>query len=150
LEEDIMAQDYNKQNTYDVAQVAMGADKNQFMKAIIEAEKYKGPSLIIAYSPCINHGIREGMGRSQAREKQAVESGYWHLWRYNPELKKEGKNPFILDSKEPKEDFLKFLDGEVRYTSLKKTFPDIAEELFAKAREDAEERYENYKRMAGN
>ena len=90
------------------------------------------------------------MGRSQAREKQAVESGYWHLWRYNPELKKEGKNPFILDSKEPKEDFLKFLDGEVRYTSLKKTFPDIAEELFAKAREDAEERYENYKRMAGN
>ncbi|NLM26761.1 MAG: pyruvate:ferredoxin (flavodoxin) oxidoreductase [Clostridiaceae bacterium] len=132
-----------------VAQVAMGADKNQFLKAVIEAEKYDGPSLIIAYSPCINHGIREGMGRSQARSKQAVESGYWHLWRYNPELKKEGKNPFILDSKEPTGDFQQFLNGEVRYTSLKKTFPDIAEELFAKAEEDAKERYENYKRMAG-
>ncbi len=131
-----------------VAQVAMGADKNQFLKALIEAEKYDGPSLIIAYAPCINHGIREGMGRSQAHTKKAVESGYWHMWRYNPELKKEGKNPFTLDSKEPTEDFLKFLEGEVRYTSLKKTFPDIAEELFAKAQEDAKARYETYKNMA--
>jgi pyruvate-ferredoxin/flavodoxin oxidoreductase len=131
-----------------VAQVAMGADKNQFLKAIIEAEKYDGPSLIIAYAPCVNHGIREGMGRTQARTKQAVESGYWHMWRYNPELKKEGKNPFTLDSKEPKEDFQKFLDGEVRYTSLKKTFPDIADALYKKAHKDAKERYEGYKKMA--
>ncbi len=131
-----------------VAQVAMGADKNQFLKAIIEAEKYDGPSLIIAYAPCINHGIREGMGRTQARTKQAVDAGYWHMWRYNPELKKEGKNPFILDSKEPTEDFMKFLEGEVRYTSLKKTFPEIADELFAKAYEDAKSRYEGYKKMA--
>jgi pyruvate-ferredoxin/flavodoxin oxidoreductase len=131
-----------------VAQVAMGADKNQLMKALIEAEKYDGPSLIIAYAPCINHGIRQGMGRTQARTKQAVEAGYWHMWRFNPELKKEGKNPFILDSKEPNADFLEFLEGEVRYTSLKKTFPDIAEELFAKAYEDAKGRYESYKKMA--
>lgn len=131
-----------------VAQVAMGADKNQFLKAIIEAEKYDGPSLIIAYAPCINHGIREGMGRTQARTKQAVDAGYWHMWRYNPELKKEGKNPFILDSKEPTEDFMKFLEGEVRYTSLKKTFPEIADELFTKAYEDAKYRYESYKKMA--
>lgn len=131
-----------------VAQVAMGADKNQLMKALTEAEKYDGPSLIIAYAPCINHGIRQGMGRTQARTKQAVEAGYWHMWRFNPELKKEGKNPFTLDSKEPSEDFRKFLEGEVRYTSLQKTFPDIAEELFNKAYEDAKERYESYKRMA--
>jgi len=131
-----------------VAQVAMGADKNQFLKAIIEAERYNGPSLIIAYAPCINHGIRQGMGRTQAREKQAVDAGYWHLWRYNPELKKEGKNPFILDSKEPTADFQEFLDGEVRFTSLKNTFPDIAEELYAKAKQDALERYENYRKMA--
>ena len=127
-----------------VAQVAMGADKNQFLKAILEAEKYNGPSLIIAYAPCINHGIRQGMGRTQARSKQAVDAGYWHLWRYNPELKEQGKNPFILDSKEPSEDFQEFLDGEVRYTSLKRAFPDIADELYAKAKKDAEERYENY------
>ena len=88
------------------------------------------------------------MGRTQARTKQAVEAGYWHMWRFNPELKKEGKNPFILDSKEPNADFLEFLEGEVRYTSLKKTFPDIAEELFAKAYEDAKGRYESYKKMA--
>jgi len=131
-----------------VAQVAMGADKNQFLKAIIEAERYNGPSLIIAYAPCINHGIRQGMGRTQARAKQAVEAGYWHLWRYNPELKKEGKNPFILDSKEPTADFQEFLDGEVRFTSLKNTFPEIAEELYEKAKQDAQERYETYKKMA--
>jgi len=131
-----------------VAQVAMGADKNQLLKALIEAEKYDGPSLIIAYAPCINHGLKEGMGRTQANAQQAVEAGYWHLYRYNPELKAQGKNPFILDSKEPKASFRKFLDGQVRYTSLSATFPEIAEELFAKAEEVAKEKYETYKKMA--
>jgi len=131
-----------------VAQVAMGADKNQLLKALIEAEKYDGPSLIIAYAPCINHGLKEGMGRTQANAQQAVEAGYWHLYRYNPELKAQGKNPFTLDSKEPKASFRKFLDGQVRYTSLTATFPEIAEELFAKAEEVAKEKYENYKKMA--
>ncbi|MFU0800137.1 MAG: pyruvate:ferredoxin (flavodoxin) oxidoreductase [Xylanivirga thermophila] len=131
-----------------VAQVAMGADKNQLMKAMIEAESYKGPSLIIAYAPCINHGIKGGMGRSQNQEKRAVESGYWHLYRYNPELKDEGKNPFTLDSKEPTASFRDFIGSEVRYTSLLKTFPEHAEELFAKAEADAKERYERYKKLA--
>jgi pyruvate-ferredoxin/flavodoxin oxidoreductase len=131
-----------------VAQVAMGADKNQVLKAFLEAEKYDGPSLIIAYAPCVNHGIREGMGRTQANEKQAVECGYWHLYRFNPELGKEGKNPFSLDSKEPKASFREFLNGQVRYTSLVKAFPKEAEELFAKAEEDAKERYNNYKKKA--
>ena len=131
-----------------VAQVAMGADKNQLLKVLIEAEKYDGPSLIIAYAPCINHGLKEGMGRTQANAQQAVESGYWHLYRYNPTLKEEGKNPFTLDSKEPKASFREFLDGQVRYTSLTATFPEVAEELFAKAEEAAKEKYENYKKMA--
>lgn len=131
-----------------VAQVAMGANMNQLLKAFIEAEKYDGPSLIIAYAPCINHGLKEGMGRTQANAKQAVEAGYWHLYRYNPELKKEGKNPFILDSPEPKASFREFLNGQVRYTSLSATFPEIAEELFAKAEEAAKEKYETYKKMA--
>jgi len=131
-----------------VAQVAMGANMNQFMKALTEAESYKGPSLIIAYSPCINHGIKIGMGKTQFREKQAVEAGYWHLYRYNPELKKQGKNPFILDSKEPKASFREFLMGEVRYTSLLNTFPEIAEKLFAKAEAEAKERYETYRKLA--
>ncbi|QOR33626.1 pyruvate:ferredoxin (flavodoxin) oxidoreductase [Clostridium sp. 'deep sea'] len=131
-----------------VAQVAMGADKNQFMKAIKEAEAYPGPSLIIAYSPCINHGLRVGMGKSQLRIKQAVDAGYWHMWRFNPELSKEGKNPFVLDSKEPKADFQEFLMGEVRYTSLKATFPEIADELFAQAEKDAKDRYTKYKRLS--
>lgn len=131
-----------------VAQVAMGADKNQFLKAITEAERYHGPSLIICYAPCINHGLKEGMGRSQANEKQAVECGYWHLYRYNPELKKENKNPFILDSKEPTASFREFLNGQVRYTALTRDFPDIAEELFAKAEEAAKERYNTYRKMA--
>jgi pyruvate-ferredoxin/flavodoxin oxidoreductase len=126
----------------------MGANKNQTLKAFIEAERYKGPSIIIAYSPCINHGIKIGMGKSQYREKQAVDAGYWHLWRHNPELKEEGKNPFMLDSREPKESFYDFLMGEVRYASLKKTFPDIADKLFKEAEADAKEKYENYKRMA--
>jgi len=131
-----------------VAQIAMGANKNQTLKAFIEAEKYNGPSLIIAYSPCINHGIKIGMGHSQLREKQAVEAGYWHLYRYNPELKKEDKNPFILDSREPNESFIDFLMGEVRYASLTKTFPENAKKLFKKAELEANEKYESYKKMS--
>ncbi|SES96188.1 pyruvate-ferredoxin/flavodoxin oxidoreductase [Natronincola peptidivorans] len=131
-----------------VAQVAMGADKNQLMKAMKEAEAYKGPSIVIAYSPCIAHGIGAGMGKTQEQSKKAVEAGYWHLYRYNPELKKEGKNPFVLDSKEPKTPFRDFLMSEVRYASLLKTFPEVAEALFAKSEEDAKERYENYKKLA--
>ena len=131
-----------------VAQVAIGADKNQFLKALKEAESYNGPSLIIAYAPCINHGIKAGMGKTVEREKKAVEAGYWHLYRFNPLLKEEGKNPFILDSKEPKTSFREFLDGEVRYTSLKGSFPEVAEELYLKAEENAKDRYEGYKRMA--
>ncbi len=131
-----------------VAQVAIGADKNQFLKALIEAEKYDGPSLIIAYSPCINHGIREGMGRSMANMEQAVKAGYWHLYRFNPELKDEGKNPFILDSKEPTESFREFLDGQVRYTSLSKANSEMAEELFALTEKQAHEKYETYKELS--
>lgn len=131
-----------------VAQVAMGADKNQFLKAVIEAEKHDGPSIIIAYAPCINHGLKEGMGRTQANSQQAVDAGYWHLYRFNPALKEEGKNPFILDSKEPKASFRDFLMGQVRYTSLMNSFPEIAEELFTKAEKDAKEKYESYKKMA--
>ncbi len=130
-----------------VASVAMGANKNQFMKALVEAESYNGPSLIIAYSPCINHGIN--MGRSQAEEKKAVESGYWPLYRYDPRLHEAGKNPFILDSKEPNGDFQDFLMGEVRYASLTRSFPDNAKMLFQKAEADMKGRYENYKQMAG-
>ena len=139
------------QSTYGyvyVAQVAMGANQNQTIKAFREAEAYHGPSLIIAYAPCINHGIRIGMGKSQAREKQAVEAGYWHLWRYNPLLAQEGKNPFQLDSKEPTADFQEFLMGEVRYSSLKRNFPEEAGELYAAAEQAAKDRYENYKRLA--
>jgi len=131
-----------------VASVAMGANKNQLMKALVEAESYQGPSLIIAYAPCINHGIN--MGRSQNEEKKAVEAGYWPLYRYNPTLKGEGKNPFILDSKEPSGDFKEFLMGEVRYSSLTRTFPEKAEELFKKAEEDMRHRYETYKRLAAS
>lgn len=115
-----------------VAQIAMGADKNQTLKAIAEAEAYDGPSLIIAYSPCINHGLKAGMGKSQLEAKHAVECGYWANYRYNPELKEQGKNPFILDSKEPTGDFREFLMGEVRYSALLKQFPDQAEALFEK------------------
>lgn len=127
-----------------VAQIALGADKNQAFKAIKEAEAYDGPSLIIAYAPCINHGIRVGMGFSVEEEKKAVETGYWHLYRFNPELKAQGKNPFILDSKEPTKPFREFLDGEVRYTSLKKLFPERAEKLYEVAEENAKERYASY------
>lgn len=132
-----------------VAQVAMGADQNQYFKAIKEAEAYPGPSLVIAYAPCINHGLRSGMGASQLEEKRAVECGYWHLYRYNPLLEEEGKNPFILDSKEPNWDkFQEFLDGEVRYTSLRKGFPEIADELYQSAKENAQWRYNSYVRRA--
>ncbi|MGN1350821.1 MAG: pyruvate:ferredoxin (flavodoxin) oxidoreductase [Anaerovoracaceae bacterium] len=131
-----------------VAQVAMGADRNQVLKAMREAEAYDGPSLIIAYAPCINHGIKAGMNKSQSAMKEAVDAGYWHLYRYNPDLKKEGKNPFILDSKEPKKSFRDFLMSEVRYAQLTTSFPDSAEDLFAKSEEDAKNRYNTYKKMA--
>ena len=130
-----------------VAQINMGYDKNQALKAIKEAEAYHGPSLIICYSPCINHGIKRGMQHSFQEAKAAVDSGYWVNFRYNPELKEEGKKSFFLDSKAPTEDFETFLKGEVRYASLAKTFPDIAESLFAKTKKDAEERLENYKKL---
>lgn len=131
-----------------VAQIAMGANLNHTLRTLIEAEAYPGPSLIIAYSPCINHGIRTGMGTSIMQEKKAVEAGYWHLYRYNPQRKLEGKNPFTLDSKDPSGSFQEFLTSEVRYSSLRNTFPDIAEELFTQAEQDAKERLEEYKRLA--
>jgi pyruvate-ferredoxin/flavodoxin oxidoreductase len=132
-----------------IAQVAMGASQTQYLKALREAEAYPGPSIIIAYSPCINHGLRASMGKTQDEEKKAVESGYWSLFRYNPLLEKEGKNPFQLDSKEPDwSKFQDFLNGEVRYTSLKKSFPKEADELFAAAEENAKWRYNSYKRYA--
>lgn len=131
-----------------VAQVAMGYDKNQVLKAMREAEAYEGPSLIIAYCPCINHGLKAGMGCSQLEEKRAVECGYWANYRYNPELKAEGKNPFTLDSKAPTADFKEFLMGEVRYASLKKSFPEIAEQLYAKTQKDAQERLAGYQKLA--
>ena len=131
------------------AQVAMGASDAQCLKAIREAEAYDGPSIIIAYAPCINHGLKAGMGKSQAEEAKAVECGYWHLWRYNPELEKEGKNPFTLDSKEPDWDkFEDFLKGEVRYASVLKQYPEEAAQLFAAAKENAQWRYNNYRRLA--
>jgi len=131
-----------------VAQIAMGHDQAQTLKAIREAEAYDGPSLIIAYCPCIEQGPKCGMGKSQLEMKNAVESGYWHLYRYNPDLKKEGKNPFTLDSKEPTKDFKEFLRGESRYSALEITFPEHAEELFNKAESDAKERLQSYKKLA--
>jgi pyruvate-ferredoxin/flavodoxin oxidoreductase len=114
-----------------------------------EAEAYPGPSLIIAYAPCINHGLRAGMGKTQEEEKRAVECGYWHLYRYNPMVEAEGKNPFVLDSKEPNwDEFQNFLKGEVRYTALMKAFPEAATELFKASQENALWRYNSYKRMA--
>ena len=131
-----------------VAQVALGADPNQLIKALKEAEAYKGPSLIIAYAPCINHGISKGMANAQLEAKLAVQAGYWHLYRFNPDLKKEGKNPFILDSKEPTLDFNEFLMGEVRYASLVRTFPETAEVLLKEAAENAKDKYASYKKLA--
>lgn len=135
-------------NVY-VAQVAMGADKNQFMRAIMEAEAHHGPSIIIAYAPCINHGLKEGMGRTVANEAAAVKAGYWHLYRFNPDVE-AGKNPFTLDSKEPTESFRDFIMGQVRYASLMKQFPEQAEELFVMAEENAKARLISYKKMASN
>ena len=131
-----------------VAQVAMGANQAQLIKALKEAEEYNGPSIIIAYAPCISHGLVHGMGSTQVESKNAVEAGYWHLYRYNPMLEEEGKNPFILDSKAPTKDFKEFLMGEVRYFSLVRTFPDQAEELFAAAAKNAEKKYQTYRRLA--
>ncbi|MDE5928004.1 MAG: pyruvate:ferredoxin (flavodoxin) oxidoreductase, partial [Duncaniella sp.] len=132
-----------------VAQIAMGADNAQTLKAIREAEAYDGPSIIIAYAPCINHGIRTGMGHAQEEQKAAVECGYWHLWRYNPALEDEGKNPFTLDSKTPDWDkFEDFLKGEVRYASVMKQYPAEAAELFAAAKANAQWRYNNYLRLS--
>ena len=134
-----------------VAQVAMGADNAQCLKAIREAEAYPGPSLVIAYAPCINHGLKAkgGMGKSQAEEAKAVECGYWHLWRYNPTLAEEGKNPFSLDSKEPQWDkFRDFLLGEVRYLSVQKAYPNEADELFSEAERMAKLRYQSYVRKS--
>ena len=131
------------------AQIAMGADNAQTLKAIREAEAYDGPSIIIAYAPCINHGIRKGMGHAQEEQKAAVECGYWHLWRYNPALEEEGKNPFTLDSKTPDWDkFEDFLKGEVRYASVQKQYPAEAAELFAAAKANAQWRYNNYLRLS--
>jgi len=131
------------------AQVAMGADNAQTLKAIREAEAYDGPSIIIAYAPCINHGLKAGMGKAQQEEARAVECGYWHLWRYNPALEHEGKNPFTLDSKEPDwSKFEDFLKGEVRYASVMKQYPAEAQQLFDAAKENAQWRYNNYRRLA--
>lgn len=131
-----------------VAKVALGADMNHFVKAVTEAEAYKGPSVIICYAPCISHGIKAGMGSSVRQQKKAVEAGYWHLYRYNPELKKHGKNPFILDSKEPTESFKEFIHGEVRYSQIMNVFPELADELFDAAEKDARDTYETYRRIS--
>ena len=133
-----------------VAQVAMGADKNQFMKALKEAESYNGPSVIIAYAPCINHGIVKGMAYSQQESKLAVESGYWNLYRFNPLNKEKGLNPFVLDSKKPERELREFLMGEVRYSSLLRTFPEEAEKLFEEADKNAKEVYAKYRKLAEN
>ena len=135
-------------NVY-VAQVAMGADQSQCLKAFREAEAWHGPSLVIAYAPCINHGLKAkgGMGKSQAEEAKAVECGYWHLWRNNPALAAEGKNPFQLDSKEPQWDkFQDYLEGEVRFLSLKKAAPEDAQELYDACKAAAQRRYKTYVR----
>ncbi|MDD2981119.1 MAG: thiamine pyrophosphate-dependent enzyme, partial [Hespellia sp.] len=124
-----------------VAQIAMGADYNQTVKALAEAEAYPGPSLIIAYAPCINHGIKKGMNKAQTEEELAVKSGYWFNFRFNPAAKEAGKAAFTLDSKAPTESYQEFLDGEVRYNALKRANPERAEKLFAKSEKEAQERY---------
>ena len=131
-----------------VASVGMGANKQQLLKALTEAEAYNGPSLILAYAPCINHGIKKGMGKTQEETKLAVASGYWPLYRYNPQLQKEGKNPFILDSKEPDGSFKEFLSGEVRYASLQKLFPEEAERLHTRLAAEFAQRYQRLKKLA--
>lgn len=141
----LMAMTYG--NVY-VAQISMGANMAHAIKAITEAEAYKGPSLVIAYAPCISHGIKTGMGTSIAEEKKAVEAGYWHLFRYNPMLKVENKNPFVLDSKEPAASYTDFINGEIRYSSLKKIFPEVADEAFKNSEISAKERYDLYKKLS--
>ena len=131
-----------------VAQVAMGADMNQCIKAFEEAESYNGPSMIIAYSPCINHGIKGGMGASMAEEKKAVAAGYWHNFRFDPRRADEGQNPFVLDSKKPSASYRDFIMGEVRYNSLTRAFPDRAESLFDQAEVDSEKKFEKLAKMA--
>ena len=131
-----------------VAQIAMGADKNQTLKVIAEAEAYKGPSLIIAYAPCVAHGLKNGMGTSQEESKRAVESGYWSLYHYNPDFKEQGKNPFVLDSKDPIMPLRDFLLGEVRFSALQRQYPELAEYLFSKIEKDAQERIALYKKLA--
>ena len=132
-----------------VAQIAMGADQAQCLKAIREAEAYPGPSIIIAYAPCINHGLKKGMGKAQAEEAAAVACGYWHLWRFNPALEEEGKNPFTLDSKAPAwENFQDYLKGEVRFLSVMKQFPNEAADLFKACEDMAKKRYQSYVRMS--
>jgi pyruvate-ferredoxin/flavodoxin oxidoreductase len=134
-----------------VAQVAMGASQAQTLKAFAEAEAYPGPSLVICYAPCINHGIKSGMSSVQLHEKEAVTCGYWHLYRFNPSLKAEGKNPFTLDSKDPTGDFMAFLKSEVRYNSLYKKYPaEVVDGLFEKNHQDAIERLASYKKMAAD
>jgi len=131
-----------------VAQVGMGADKNQFMKALQEAESYNGPSIIICYAPCVAHGLRKGMGKTQENTKEAVDCGYWHLYRFDPRRKDEGNNPFVMDSKEPTGNFREFILDQVRYSSLLEEFPENAEVLFAQAEQSAKERYAAYKKLA--
>ena len=124
-----------------VANVGMGSNKNHTLKAILEAEAYDGPSLIMAYSPCINHGIKKGMGKTQEETKLAVDCGYWPLYRFNPQLKDEGKNPFVLDSKEPESNLKEFLGGEVRYAALEKIFPEEAAKLHTQLEKEFAERF---------
>ena len=143
----LMAMTYG--NVY-VAQIAMGADMTQTIKAMYEAERYQGPSLIIAYSPCVSHGIKTGMGTSIMEEKKAVEAGYWQLYRFHPDLGKEGKNPFLLDSKKPAGDYQDFIRGEIRYSQLRNVFPERAEELYKLSEEYAEEKYERCRKLSEN
>ncbi len=131
-----------------VAQVAQGADYNQCMKAFVEAGSYNGPSIVIAYAPCINHGIKGGMSIAQTEEKRAVQAGYWHLFRFDPRLAAEGKNPFQLDSKEPSESYEEFLMNEVRYNSLARSNPERAKALFEHAAETARKKYEHLVELA--
>lgn len=131
-----------------VAQVALGANPGQLLKVMKEAESYKGPSLLIAYAPCINHGLSKGMGCSQLEAKKAVEAGYWNLYHFNPERKAQGKNPFVLDSKEPTFELKEFMMGEVRFAALTRTFKDEADRLLKEAEAEAREKYEQYKKIA--
>ena len=133
-----------------VAHVSLGANPEHLIKCLKEAAAYDGPSIVIAYAPCINHGVVKGMGKSIEEEKLAVECGYWPLFRYNPELAKEGKNPFLLDSKEPNGKLREYMMGENRFAGLVRTFPEIAEKLFAEAETQCAERYAGYQKMAND